>query len=205
MEPNNMEKNKPNRFILTIVIIVAVLALVILYAVDKKGVGDDMQIDTTAAQATSTASTTTGTGTAHTTASTTPGSNDMNGSGQNEPSYPVKSTGLQSPVVIPLYQGHIVGGSRVADQVLIYPWAVLEDSRCPANVNCVWAGRIKVALRLQNPETKKELVAGTVLELGQSVKVNGLELTLLEVQPNQISGTKIKDGEYRFIFDVKQI
>lgn len=134
-----------------------------------------------------------------------PGPNDSNGSGQNEPSKPVASTGYQSPVLAPLYQGHIVGGQLISQKVLIYPWAVLEDSRCPIDVQCIQAGRVRLGVRFTNPETKVALIADQVLEVGQSIEVNGLEITLLEVKPVTKSTIKIKDNEYRFIFGITKI
>ncbi len=208
METKTPEKNGSNRFIFVIVLIVALLAIFILYFIKSgsKTVSEEPPIPPDI-YATSTASTTQALHNSQLPTSTTnTGANDMNGSGQNEPSQPVQNTGYQSPISIPLSQGHIVGGTRVADQVLIYPWAVLEDSRCPSDVDCVWAGKIRVALRLLNPNTKAELVtAGNVLEVGQSVKVNGLEITLLEVQPDNMSNVKIKDSEYRFVLGIKRI
>ncbi len=140
-----------------------------------------------------------------TTASSTdnnPGGNDMNGSGQNEPAKPAIFTGYQSPISVPLYQEHVVGGENISQRVQIYAWAVLEDSRCPVDVQCIQAGRVRVAVRFANPETKKDLISSQVMEVDQKVKVNGLEITLLEVKPVTRSTVKIEDKDYRFIFSI---
>ncbi len=75
-------------------------------------------------------------------------------------------------------------------------WAVTEDSRCPSGVQCIWAGRVKVAANLGT-------AAGTSsaeLEPGQSLISGDSKITLQEVLPVQKQGHKIADDEYEFVF-----
>ncbi len=183
--------------IVAVIIIVAALGLFF-----GKGSRTDMAVNNGEPIATTTVP---GSNSATTTASSTnPGGNDMNGSGQNEPSKPAEFTGYQSPISVALYREHIVGGEQMYQRVQIYAWAVLEDSRCPIDVQCIQAGRVRVGVRFVNPETKKDIVASQVMEVDQKVKVNGLEIVLLEVKPVPKSTVKINDKDYRFIFDVRR-
>lgn len=147
--------------------------------------------------ATSTTSTTSATSTPK--PNNNSGANDMNGSGNNEPSGPIRNTGLQSPIVVNLYGKHIVGQGN--NQIMINPWAVLEDSRCPTDVECIWAGRVKVGVHFYDPSTNK-VIQDAVLEVGQSVTIKNVTISLLQVSPSTLSTHKIKDSEYRFTFSV---
>ena len=75
------------------------------------------------------------------------------------------------------------------------PLAVVEDSRCPAEVTCVWAGRLVV---------RAEILGGarrTVeLELGKPVPVADGALTLVDVMPAKRAGSAVRPGDYRFTF-----
>ncbi|VWX52277.1 hypothetical protein [Novosphingobium sp. 9U] len=86
-----------------------------------------------------------------------------------------------------------VGGPKVT------PLGVLEDSRCPMNARCVWAGRVRLSVRV-------DLGRGSqVLELtqGQPRPVADGTLELVEVQPDRVAGEKgltIAPADYRFAF-----
>ena len=41
--------------------------------------------------------------------------------------------------------------------IYITPLEVLEDSRCPPDVNCVWAGQVTLKVRLEKEKVIKEL------------------------------------------------
>jgi hypothetical protein len=86
-----------------------------------------------------------------------------------------------------------VGGPKVT------PLAVLEDSRCPMNARCVWAGQVRVRVRIH-------LGSGAVLrELtqGQPLAVADGTMELVEVQPDRLAGADartIAPTDYRFAF-----
>jgi hypothetical protein len=78
-----------------------------------------------------------------------------------------------------------VGGPRVT------PLRVLEDSRCPPDVRCVWAGRMRLQVRVDlgsGSQTRE-------LTLGEPIPVADGTLELVEVWPDKGSG-----GDYRFGF-----
>lgn len=89
-----------------------------------------------------------------------------------------------------LGQQIVVGGLAVT------PRELLEDSRCPANVQCVWAGqvRLRVATGLGSGETRLELTTGRPAPV-----MNGM-LELVEVRPAKTSEAAIAPGDYRFGF-----
>ena len=83
-----------------------------------------------------------------------------------------------------------VGGPRVT------PVALLEDSRCPQGVQCVWAGRVRITARIATGAgtTTRELISG------QPVTVADGALTLVEVQPARRANTVTAPADYRFGF-----
>ena len=84
------------------------------------------------------------------------------------------------------------------NDIIIEPWAVMEDSRCVSDAQCVQAGRAVVALNILSPEGEhilsKELVEGDFFYAGST------KITLQKVNPYPASAVKIPDGEYRFSF-----
>ena len=85
-----------------------------------------------------------------------------------------------------------VGGLRIR------PIRVIEDSRCPVNVQCVWAGRLIL---------ETEISSGApyqihMLELGKPARVAiaGGTVTLVAAQPGKVAGAEIPRDAYRFTF-----
>jgi hypothetical protein len=76
----------------------------------------------------------------------------------------------------------------------VTPLRVIEDSRCPQNARCVWAGRVRISVR----------VGGRVRELTlrQSVPVANGAVSLVAVLPERTTreGT-IPPRAYRFGFE----
>ena len=83
-----------------------------------------------------------------------------------------------------------VGGPRVTPLVLI------EDSRCPQGVQCVWAGRVQIKATISTPTTKLT----RELTLGEPFPVADGTLTLAEVRPVHARDGAITPTDYRFGF-----
>ena len=71
---------------------------------------------------------------------------------------------------------------------------VLEDSRCPVEVDCVWAGRIKVSVKIElgSKTTEGELASDQPLPVADGL------LTLVSATPAKSSQRTIAPGDYRF-------
>jgi hypothetical protein len=90
---------------------------------------------------------------------------------------------------VALGQVAAVNGPRVR------PLAVVEDSRCPATMTCVWAGRITVRVAVILGSGTREMV----LTLGEPAPVADGALTLAAVTPAR--GTHpVRQDAYRFTF-----
>jgi hypothetical protein len=67
--------------------------------------------------------------------------------------------------------------------------AVTEDSRCPRDVNCIWAGEVKVQLAVDN-STLEVLAGGSAVAAGYRV-------TVVRVEPQPVSTARIAPQDYR--------
>ena len=80
------------------------------------------------------------------------------------------------------------------DKVNIQFASIKEDSRCPKNVNCLWAGQVIVEVLVDGQST--ELTLGS-REKGQTSKtVNGYTIELKTVSPYPVDQNNIKPEEY---------
>jgi hypothetical protein len=78
------------------------------------------------------------------------------------------------------------------DGPYVTPLAIVEDSRCPAGVQCVSAGRTRVMVRIDlgSRSEYRELCSDTPLQVADGM------LSLVEVMPAAAAGTR--PGAYRF-------
>lgn len=75
---------------------------------------------------------------------------------------------------------------------------VTEDSRCPSDVICIWAGQVGVLMNIsQNGKDLGDinLILGPDKELAEK-KVNGYLIRLVGVEPYPISTKKIEPSDY---------
>ncbi|MDB5695961.1 MAG: hypothetical protein JWN21_1504 [Sphingomonas bacterium] len=76
---------------------------------------------------------------------------------------------------------------------LVTPLAVEEDSRCPMNARCVWAGRavVRVTIDGDGERLERNLVLGEPASPG---------LVLDSVTPDKVAGADAPVMDYRFHF-----
>lgn len=80
------------------------------------------------------------------------------------------------------------------------PVKVLEDSRCPINVQCIQAGVVRLQVNLENVEGK-----GTqVFTLNQPIKTEAGIIELKSVMPTAHTDTNINSRNYVFTFKVSK-
>jgi hypothetical protein len=84
--------------------------------------------------------------------------------------------------------------------VTLTPHEVISDSRCPRDVQCIWAGTVKVRTKVESGLGTSEMD----FELGVPMTTEVEEITLTEVSPGKVSTEAIPDSSYRFTFEVKK-
>ena len=85
-------------------------------------------------------------------------------------------------------------------QVALTPRVVLEDSRCPKDVVCVWAGVVKVRAVLSSGLGTTE----HVFTLGETITTEAEQVTLIDVRPVPVSTNTINTSDYKFDFFIEK-
>lgn len=90
-----------------------------------------------------------------------------------------------------------IGQTAYVNGLRVRPLSVVEDSRCPQNARCVWAGRLIV---------RTEVIGGSWrqtrdLELGKPQHIADGALTLVGGSPEKTAGVETDPRAYRFTYD----
>jgi len=74
--------------------------------------------------------------------------------------------------------------------------SVTDDSRCPRDATCVWAGEVKIRLLINASQT--EIVEGG------STAAGAFRVTLVRVEPQRMSTTQIAPQDYRATLTIER-
>ncbi len=81
----------------------------------------------------------------------------------------------------------------------ITPLKVTEDSRCPSDAACVWAGIIKLLVKLEVGGKTEEVT----ISLDSPIIFNGKQITLVDASPLKSLQGQIVEKDYVFTFRVE--
>lgn len=84
--------------------------------------------------------------------------------------------------------------------VKVVPLDVLEDSRCPQGVQCIWAGTVRVRALLQSGLGD----ANQIFELMKPITTEAEQVMLIEVLPQAEAGKTIDLSAYAFRFKIEK-
>jgi hypothetical protein len=90
---------------------------------------------------------------------------------------------------------------KSALNVKIVPLELLEDSRCPANANCIQAGTVRVKTLLASGANESE----QIFILGETVSTETEEITLNFVEPIAETSSSPDERDYIFHFQIKKL
>ena len=99
---------------------------------------------------------------------------------------------LGEPFDVRIGQTAYVADTRLSIRVDGVP----EDSRCPTDVQCVWAGNARVVLELREGEDTDTASVSSTLE-PHAVSRWGYRIELVDVKPGTTAGQPIPPSEYR--------
>jgi hypothetical protein len=90
-----------------------------------------------------------------------------------------------------------LGRAAYVDGPTIKPIKIIEDSRCPVDAECAWAGRviIEIIWVKAGKDERLEVISN------EAVKLADGSLTLTDVQPGRTTETNLKPKDYRFTFE----
>lgn len=80
--------------------------------------------------------------------------------------------------------------------------SVAEDSRCPEGVQCVWAGNVRLALRLSGSGFGSRRVSLNTATRPTEVNFRGRTLRVVEVTPPKREGRDMGQRDYRVTLEV---
>jgi hypothetical protein len=89
-----------------------------------------------------------------------------------------------------------LGESAWLGDAIVTPLAVVEDSRCPVDAQCVQAGKLTVSTRITSTHWQQTVP----LTLGEPHQVMNRSFLLAAVSPVQSAGQETPPGAYRFTF-----
>jgi hypothetical protein len=87
--------------------------------------------------------------------------------------------------------------ANIEGEKLVFKFkAVLEDSRCPVNVVCVWAGNGKVEFEILDIDGQNKTVNLNTEEEPRAITLKRHKITLISLNPPRIDGVSISPGDY---------
>lgn len=95
-----------------------------------------------------------------------------------------------------------LGQAVEVGSVAVTPMAVVEDSRCPINARCVWAGRLVVTTRIDGAGWRDT----ADLTLGEPWSTHGIVLALTSGEPGREAGEgkETPASAYRFTYEARE-
>ena len=82
---------------------------------------------------------------------------------------------------------------------------VVEDSRCPSDVQCPWAGRVSCVIELtQNSTANKTVLTQSGLTEGYAIETYELYQLKFRVEPYPQAGKTINKSDYRLILTISK-
>ena len=92
-----------------------------------------------------------------------------------------------------------IGESTAVGLLVVTPQAVVEDSRCPINARCVWAGRLIVKARIDGAGWRETVN----LTLGEPYATHGTGLALVSGEPGKMAGSPPSPPASLFGFEAR--
>lgn len=79
-----------------------------------------------------------------------------------------------------------LGEATRVGTLVVTPLRVVEDSRCPINARCIWAGRAIVHTRIESGGRSET----TDIELGRPYITHDRGLQLVSIEPGKLAGAQ---------------
>lgn len=111
----------------------------------------------------------------------------------------IASTTPDTSIVIPNISNTTkLNKNVVISGISITPTQLISDSRCPVDVQCIWAGTVEIRVRIENGNNIKE----ATLQLGGATNFLNTGIVFKSALPQPYSRVSIKPENYYFEFAV---
>ncbi|XKT74818.1 MAG: hypothetical protein ACJKTH_01900 [Patescibacteria group bacterium UBA2163] len=95
-----------------------------------------------------------------------------------------------------------VGESALVGYVRVTLNSVVQDSRCPVDVQCIQAGNIVVNVTL---ESDTDTLTTTIASDAAPITFDAFRISIADVAPESHSTKEIEESQYRIVFKVESI
>lgn len=82
--------------------------------------------------------------------------------------------------------------------------SLIEDSRCPEGVDCLWAGNAKIKIEISNGRTKETFEINTNLG-AKGASFDGYAINLTSLTPAPKANVKLNKNSYQATFAVSRL
>ena len=89
------------------------------------------------------------------------------------------------------------------DKLTVKFVSLTEDSRCPTDTNCIWAGNAKIQVKISKGKSAQTFEMNTNLD-PQTVEFAGYEIKLVNLDPKPASNIRINRNGYTATFSVSK-
>lgn len=89
-----------------------------------------------------------------------------------------------------------IGQPVVAGKLTLTVLSIVEESRCPSDVQCIQAGRVRAEVKIVSPTE----TSTNVIEPSTTVAVDGYSVSLVSVQPYPNTKIPLTTADYRLNF-----
>jgi hypothetical protein len=125
------------------------------------------------------------------------------------PSQPGTGAGVKPAIQVESGQAFDIGVGQEAHvkgtAITVRLVRVSDDSRCPVDVQCVWAGNAVARLALSAGDGSGHEVAINTTTDPRSTIFSGYRITLVGLKPAPRSGTTIKPSDYVATLEVTRL
>ncbi len=95
-----------------------------------------------------------------------------------------------------------LGSSADLSGIKMTPRVVVEDSRCPTDVQCIQAGTVRVSVDFSSSNMA---TTTQIFKLNEPTTLLGLNITLTEVYPAKLSTVPLTAKDYLLFFNVEKL
>ncbi len=82
--------------------------------------------------------------------------------------------------------------------------SLVEDSRCPTDTNCIWAGNAKITIKVSNGKSAAKTFELNTNSKPQTVSFAGYEIKLTNLNPSPATNIRINRNGYVATFVVSK-
>lgn len=93
-----------------------------------------------------------------------------------------------------------IGEEKRFDNISIKMVRIKDDSRCPENVSCIWAGKVSADVELKIGEIRK---TATLDSVNSPYLFENYLIKIIDVKPEQKIGKEIAQSEYVIFFSIE--